>query len=268
VLIQDVYRGLDGVAPGSVRQLRLVAVVPKVQPHMNTPVLGISAEDPGKFVLGTVPVEVDGSAFFRVPSGLPLFFQALDVSGVAVQTMRTLTYAMPGQTLACVGCHEHRDSAPPPGKRALATMRAPSKPTPGPAGSWPLRFDRLVQPVLDNYCVDCHRADGKDTLAAKLNLAPANAYEALMAFGDADLRKQAFERDRSLPNHAVAANTKLWKLLTQAGGHQKLALDADSLDRLATWMDTYAQRRGSFSEQQERELLAFRQTLSPLLSEP
>jgi hypothetical protein len=245
-----------------------VAVVPKVQPQMNSPVLGISAEDPGKFVLGTVPVEPDGSAYFRVPSGLPLFFQALDASGAAVQTMRTLTYAMPGQTLACVGCHEHRDSTPLAGKPALAVLRQPSKPTPGPAGSWPLRFDQLVQPVLDRHCVECHRVGSKDAEAAKLDLAPINAYQALLAFRDGDLKKQAFERDRSLPNQAVAASSKLWKLLTQAGGHQNVKLDADSLARLATWMDTYAQRLGSFSEQQERELLAFRRDLSPLLSDP
>ena len=268
VLVQDVYNGLDGVTRGSVKQLRLVAVVPKVQPQMNNPVLGISAEDPGKFVLGTVRVESDGSAYFRVPSGLPLFFQALDASGAAVQTMRTLTYAMPGQTLACAGCHEHRDSAPPAGKSLLAVMRAPSKPTPGPPGSWPLRFDQLVQPVLDRHCLECHRAGGKDVQAAKLDLTATNAYQALLTFGDADLKKQAFERDRSVPNQAVAANSKLWKLLTRPGGHQQVKLDAESLDRLATWMDTYAQRLGSFSEQQEHELLAFRQALSPLLSEP
>jgi hypothetical protein len=268
MLLQDVYGGLDGVPRGSVKQLRLVAVVPKVQPQMNSPVLGISAEDPGKFVLGTVPVEPDGSAFFRVPSGLPLFFQALDASGAAVQTMRTLTYAMPGQTLACAGCHEHRDSAPPAGKSALAAMRPPSQPAPGPAGSWPLRFDQLVQPVLDRYCIECHRAGSKDLQAAKLDLVSTNAYQALLAFGGEDLKRQAFERDRSIPSQAVAANSKLWKLLTQSGGHQIVKLDADSLDRLATWMDTYAQRLGSFSEQQERELLAFRQALSPLLAEP
>jgi hypothetical protein len=55
---------------------------------MNTPNLGVSSEDPGKFVLGTVPVESDGSAFFRVPSGIPVFFQALDRHGNSLQTMR------------------------------------------------------------------------------------------------------------------------------------------------------------------------------------
>ena len=111
-LVQDVYEGLGGVPRGSIKRLRVVAVPPKVQPYMNNPVLGISKEDPGKFVLGTVPVEADGSAHFYVPSGVSVLFQALDADGLAVQTMRSLTYVQPGQTLGCVGCHEHRDVAP------------------------------------------------------------------------------------------------------------------------------------------------------------
>ena len=80
-LLQDVYRGLTGIPRGSVKRLRIVGVPPKVQPNMNSPMLGVSAEDPGKFVLGTVPVEADGSAHFRVPSGVPVFFQAFDAEG-------------------------------------------------------------------------------------------------------------------------------------------------------------------------------------------
>jgi hypothetical protein len=267
VLLQDVYCGLEGVPRGSVKHLRLVAVPPKVQPQMNQPVLGISAEDPGKFVLGTVPVEADGSAYFRLPSGVPVFFQALDERGATVQTMRTLTYVVPGQTLSCIGCHEPRESAPPPGRAALAASRPPSNISLGPPGSWPLRFDQLVQPVLDQHCVECHRPDGKDVKAAKLDLTTAKAYATLLGFGGEDLKKQALERDRSVPGQAVAANTRLWQCLTQPGGHQGVKLQTDSLDRLATWMDTYAQRIGHFSEAQERQLLELRRTFSGLLAE-
>jgi hypothetical protein len=267
VLLQDVYGGLDGIARGSVKQLRIVAVPPKLQPQMNQPRLGVSAEDPGKFVLGTVPVEADGSAHFRVPSGLPVFFQALDARGVAVQTMRTLTYALPGQTLACVGCHEHRETAPAVGTPALAAGRAPSRIAPGPVGSWPLRFDQLVQPVLDRQCVECHRADSQDVAAAKLELTPARAYATLLEFAGGDLKKQAFERDRSVPGQGTAANSKLWQLLTQTGGHGGAKLAANDLDRLVTWMDTYAQRVGHYNPEQEAKLAAFRRECAPLLTE-
>jgi hypothetical protein len=264
-LVQDVSRGLDGVAPGAIKQLRVIGVPPKVQPHMNNPVLGVSAEDPGKFVLGTVPVEADGSAHFRVPSGVPVFFQALDAEGLSVQTMRSLTYAMPGQTLACVGCHESRESAPPVGRPVRAAQREPSKLKPGPGGSWPLRFDQLVQPVLDRHCVSCHRPEGKDQAAAKLNLAPAHAWMSLLSFADEDLKKRAFERDRSVAGQGTAAHSRLWTLLTRPEGHQQVRLAAADRERLATWMDTYAQSLGHFSDEQERQLAAFRARLAHLL---
>ena len=267
VLLADVYRGLEKVPRGAVKQLRLVAVPPKVQPHMNQPSLGVSSEDPGKFVLGTVPVEDDGSAHFRLPSGVPVFFQVLDNRGIALQTMRTLTYVVPGQTLACVGCHEHRESAPPAGLSVLAAGRAPSRIVPGPEGSWPLRFDKLVQPVLDRVCVECHQPGGKDALAAKHDLTASRAYTTLLEFGGADLSKQAFERDRSLPGEGTAANSKLWKLLSQAGGHEGVKLDNDSLSRVITWMDTYAQRTGHFSDEQETQLATFRRECAALLEE-
>jgi hypothetical protein len=267
VLMQDVSRGLDSVPRGTVKELRLVAVPPKVQPNMNTPSLGVSAEDPGKFVLGTVPVETDGSAYFRMPSGVPVFFQALDEHGVALQTMRTLTYVTPGQTLACIGCHEPRESAPPASLPALAAARVPSRITPGPAGSWPLRFDQLVQPVLDRNCVECHRPGAKDALAAKFDLTPERAYDSLLGFADSDLKKQAFERDRSVPGEGTAARSKLWQLLTQADGHEGVRLDADSANRLVTWLDTYAQRSGHFSAEQEAKLATFRRECAPLLTE-
>ncbi len=264
--VQDVYLGLEGIPRGTVKRLRIVAVPPKVQPHMNTPNLGVSTEDPGKYVLGTVPVETDGSAFFRVPSGVPVFFQALDSEGLAVQTMRSLTYVQPQQTLSCIGCHEHRDLAPPIGRPPMAASREPSKITPGPPGSWPLRFDVLVQPVLDRHCVRCHRPDSDDPKAAKLDLTPAKAYHSLLTFGGEDLKKKAFERDRSIPGECTAANSKLWALLTRDTGHEGVVLDAESRERLSTWMDTYAQVRGSFSESQEEELRQIRQSWAELFS--
>ncbi|KKK55379.1 hypothetical protein LCGC14_3075140, partial [marine sediment metagenome] len=126
-LVQDVYQGLKGVPHGTVKRLRVIGAPPKVQPHMNSPVLGVSAEDLGKFVLGTVPVEEDGSAYFHVPSGISVFFQALDERGLALQTMRSLTYVQPNQTLTCIGCHEHRDLAPTAHQFPLAAAREPSK---------------------------------------------------------------------------------------------------------------------------------------------
>jgi hypothetical protein len=266
-LVQDVYEGLGGVERGSITHLRVVGVPPKTQPHMNSPVLGVSKEDPGKFVLGTVPVEADGSAHFRVPSGIPVFFQALDRDGLAVQTMRSLTYVQPNQTLGCIGCHESREAAPAMRRPPLAAVRGPSKLTPGPVGSWPLRFDQLVQPVLDKHCTSCHAPGSGDEKAARFDLTPTKAYSNLLSYGGKDLEKLAFERDRSVVGDCPARQSKLLALLRAEGGHEGVRLDADSLRRLTTWMDTYAQRLGHFNDEQEAKLRDLRRELAPLLSE-
>jgi hypothetical protein len=189
----------------------------------------------------------------------------LDGEGKAVQTMRSLTYVQPGETLTCIGCHESRELAPPLGTPPLAAMREPSPLTPGPDGSWPLRYDHLVQPVLDRLCVECHRPDAQDLAAARFDLTPEKSYDSLMALGDGDLEKLALEKDQSLIGQCVAANSRLLALLTEGEGHEGVRLDPDSFDRLVTWMDLYAQRTGSFSEEQEEELRRFRQEFSHLL---
>ncbi len=263
--LQDVYQGLTGVERGSVKSLRIVGVPPKVQPHMNSPVLGVSREDPGKFVLGTVPVEEDGSSYFYVPPGIPVFFQALDRKGMAIRTMRTLTYVQPKQTLSCIGCHESRDVAPAVQSLPLAIRRGPSKLAPGPEGSWPLRFDRLVQPVLDRHCVSCHSSKGSDEKAARFDLTPAHSYQRLISWGEKDLEKLAFEKDRSLIGDTPSRKSKLMALVTGEEPHEGVRLDSDSFNRLVTWMDVYAQRLGHFSDGQEKELEKLRETVAAIL---
>ena len=247
-LVQDVYAGLTDVPRGTVKRIRVIAVPPKVQPHKNNPVIGVSKEDPGKFILGTAPVAEDGSAFFRVPSGVSVFFQALDKDGVAIQTMRSLTYVAGGQTLSCVGCHESRDSAPPP--IATKPRGRPVALTPEIPGTWPFRYDALVQPMLDKHCVSCHNPDNDKTDAGKINLTAASSYQTLLAFAGKDLEKLAFERDRSVPGQCVAQQSKL--LAHLRAGHGKLS--AKELYPLVVWMDLYATRIGSFSPEQEKEL--------------
>ena len=64
-------------------------------------------------ILGDVPVEADGSAYFAVPADKFIFFQALDGNKMMVQSMRSGTTIMPGETQGCIGCHDHRDSVVP-----------------------------------------------------------------------------------------------------------------------------------------------------------
>jgi hypothetical protein len=268
-LLTDVYRGLNSAKAGEITSLRIIAVPPKTHPTMNFPVMGLTRDDPGKCVLGTVPVESDGSAYFRAPAGVIVFFQALDKRGVAVQTMKSVTHLQPGQTLSCAGCHEDRNSAP-VNRPSLASMREPSRITVGPSGSWPLRFDELIQPVLDRNCTSCHRSDAQDKLAAKFDLTPAKSYEALTTYGKPSLTEQVQEgyvRGYSIESDGLAAKSALFSLLTKPGDHPKIDLAPDDLERFIVWMDSYAQRIGSFSKEQEEELKQLRSAHSDLLNE-
>jgi len=261
VMVLDVYQGLPGIPRGTVRQLRIVGVPVKTHPTMNFPAIGLTRDDPGKVVLGTVPVEEDGSAWFRVPSGVPFFLQALDAEGMAVQTMRSATYVQPGQTLSCIGCHEPRNTAP-LNRPARALARTPSRLQPGPEGSWPLDFHALVQPLLDAHCVRCHTPGAE---GAKWDLSPAKSYETLVSYGKPSLRDHvmaAYLAGKSTPGQGAAQTNPLVPLLKK--GHYDVRLDRDAWFRLYTWMDTYGQRQGSFSPQQEEQLQALRRVVAQL----
>jgi hypothetical protein len=261
-VIGDVHEGLRRATDRRVARLRIVAVPAKTQPEMNTPNLGVTSDDPGKCVLGTVPVERDGSAFFLAPSGVPLFFQALADDGTALQSMRTVTYVQPGQTLSCVGCHEGR-ATPPRGRRPLAVNRAPSRIRPGPEGAWPYRYDRLVQPVLDANCASCH-APGQS--GARWDLTAGASYGTLIGYGRPSLREHVqtrYQQGRSLAGQGAAATSRLLALLKD--GHHGVRLKPPDMERIITWMDTYAQRLGSFSPSQEQELVALRRRWAAIL---
>ena len=256
-LLTDVYQGLESVERGTIQSLRIVGVPGKTQPVMNSPALGVTTDDPGKFVLGTVPVEADGSAHFKVPASVILFFQALDDRGEAVQTMRSATYAQPGQTVSCIGCHESRLDAP-PSEQTLAAFREPSTITPGPEGSWPYRFDTLVQPVLDQNCLPCHDARHGEGDARAFPLDANRAYETLIHYGAPSLYTEVWERyreGRSIEGRGLSTLSAWLDQVREPGAHHDVALSADDKERLITWLDTYGQRLGHFSDAQEQDLI-------------
>jgi hypothetical protein len=257
-LLQDCYDGMAGVPKGAIKRLRIVVSTPKVQPEMNCPPIGISREDTGKFILGTVPVDEDGSAHFRAPSGMPFFFQALDAEGRSLQTMRSLTYLQPGQTLSCLGCHEPRLRAPQNKPLPLASKRPASRIAPEADGTLPLRYDRLVQPVLDAHCIKCHSADGSDAAAKKFDLTAKKSYGNLLGYANNDLGGLVKERDYSRVNDGPALNSKLIKHLRENAKHKDLKLTDADWRRLYAWMDTYGATTGCFSEQQEKEAIEWR----------
>ena len=211
-LLQDVYQGLEGVPRGSVKWLRVVAVPPKVQPHMNQPILGVSREDPGKFAAG--PGAGRGrrlGLFPRAQRHGRCFFQAVDAEGLAVQTMRSLTYVGPGQTLACVGCHESREAAP-------AAQRAGSAGRPARAVEARGRSGGLMAARLRrSSCSRCSTGPASPATAAgaatpqaeRFDLTAAKSYDSLLGYADKDLHEAGLRArpvaGRSMPGPAEQA---------------------------------------------------------------
>ncbi len=162
--VQDIYQGLEPQVPrGGVARIRVVREMQKtvrIDPSLRAfgfqfPVISCGATYAGKDVLGEVPVEADGSAYFRVPPNVPLYFMALDAHGRAVQRMRSFTHLMPGESQGCIGCHERRRTVP-VSARGKAFDHPPRELEPPEWGRGGFSYARIVQPVLDEHCVECH----------------------------------------------------------------------------------------------------------------
>ena len=113
-------------------------------------------------VLGTVPVEADGSANFELPAMRSLFFVALDENDMSVKRMQSFMTVQPGEVVGCVGCHEYRTEATRAVTRTMAMARAPSKIAPIPDVPSVFDFPRDIQPLLDKHCVPCHGCEQTD----------------------------------------------------------------------------------------------------------
>ncbi len=254
--VQASWPRLPGGKEDRITHLRILQVLPKTTPHANNPKVGLANASPGKQVLGTVPVERDGSAYFRAPAQIPLSFQALDERGMAVQTMRSLTYLQPGERSSCIGCHAHRGRAPDPGAPALARQRSPSKITPGPDGSRPFSYPLLVQPVLDRHCVRCHGE--KDPAGGIVLTGTAaghytvsyNTLAPMVPYSEWRATPQANAEPMTYPNRFGARASKLMALLLK--GHEDVKLGVEDIERLATWMDANALFYGTFEPSDQK----------------
>ncbi|OHB84604.1 MAG: hypothetical protein A2V98_26365 [Planctomycetes bacterium RBG_16_64_12] len=255
-VLSDVGRSFQPLpASRPIRELRVFQVLPKTETHVaNQPRIGYANAESARMLLGTVPVEADGSAYFRVPAGKPLYFQAVDESGRAVQTMRSVVYLQPGERRGCVGCHEPPGTTTPVGRQPLALGRPPSTITPGPDGTRPWSYPRLVQPVLDRHCVRCH--DGTEGPAKSplvLTGEPAGpftrSYESLKPYvrwyewGGASIRPITTK-----PGQTGADESPLAKILGDPTHAEHVDLSEADRRRVYLWLDGNAPFYGTYDE--------------------
>jgi formylglycine-generating enzyme required for sulfatase activity len=263
VFITDVHSGpgLAGVPRGAVKRLRLIEYYFSRRGFGGLyGTLGQDGPWDVKRILGTVPVEPDGSAHFTIPANTPLTLQPLDEQGQALQLMRSWFVGMPGETVSCGGCHEPQNEVS-PNRPAQAARRGPSpiEPWNGPARGF--SFVREVQPVLDKYCVSCHdgaRAgqpdfrgsrpltDWTSQLAGRWDGGGrfTESYYQLQRF----VRRPGIEGDRRMftPLDYHFRTTELAQVLDR--GHHGVALPAAAWERLAAWADLNAPFHGSWAE--------------------
>ncbi|MDR3181992.1 MAG: hypothetical protein LBT89_03580 [Planctomycetaceae bacterium] len=301
--VQNVYfgPGLQGIERGTVKELRVVALefraagieynmnkyIDPAHPNVNlaalvsTPVSIDNGSWDVKRVLGTVPVEADGSAFFEVPARTPLYFQLLNDRGETVQTMRSWSTLQPGERQNCFGCHEDKNATKnnPLSRggamRTLALRKAPKKPVPledvDPNSGF--SYKKSVQPILDKHCISCHNSKAAaDTVKASVKSLESTvvpfrgASNQLLRYSESYLNLtnngQANETVRWLnvqsvpsmlpPYFAGSAKSKLVRMF-DTGSRSELHKDVQLSDSerriLALWIDLLVPYRGSYTEE-------------------
>lgn len=255
VHISDIYigPGLKGVPRGAVDRLRVFTLHYGYNGVGGWSSIAIEGSWEPKRIIGTVPVEEDGSASFRVPANTPIVIHPLDKQGRALQIMRSWFTAMPGEKVSCIGCHEKQNTAPPV-KRRLATRHEPRKLTPWYGLTRGIDFGREIQPLLNAKCVKCHdgskknRPDFADTKLGKGQRAMARfptSYNQLHPF----VRRPGPESDYFVPEPLEyhASTSELIQILEK--GHHDVKLSAEDWDRLVTWIDMNVQAYGTWSQQ-------------------
>ncbi len=308
VVMHDVAIGLgDAVKPGEIKRIAVVQEMEKdIRSEVNQrqfgfqfPVVSCGATYAPKRVWGFADVEADGSAHFRVPANVPLYFLPLDAEGRAVQRMRTFTHFMPGERQSCIGCHADRNYASPPAAARGGRSRAAARPAQALAEpSWGRRdgfsFARVVQPVLDAHCARCHDERHALDLSGDRTDYFSVAYENLARRGtqaehggDARGGMAGFGKNpytswiptfNGCESNIMQIEPKTWgspvsKLAEvviaghpDAKGERRVALSADERLRVLLWIDLNVPFYGT-SQSRQPELRGCRRILPPDLEE-
>ena len=241
VFVTDVYYGpgLKDVPRGTIKNLRIFAYHYAYWQRGGHDSVGIQSSWDVKRILGTVPVEDDGSAMFEIPANTPLALQPLDEEGRAVQLMRSWIVGMPGENVSCGGCHESLLEAT-PSVRTKAAHRGVSPITPFYGDVRPVAFETEVyEPVVRKFCIGCH--DGTKEGRPVFTEA-RKAYDTINAYvhrggpeGDMDMLK---------PYEYHASTSELVRMFEK--GHHGVELDKEAWERIYLWIDMNAPWRGKW----------------------
>ncbi|MHC4567791.1 MAG: HzsA-related protein [Planctomycetota bacterium] len=267
IVLADVYAGrnMDGISPGEIKELLVLEALPKPVNFSGgmdlTSWLGTFMLER---VLGTVPVEADGSAYFEVPAGRPVLFVALDADGMSVKRMQSFTNVMPGETLGCVGCHEQRMQSPVAsagGNTLLALKREPSRIKSFAGLPDVIDFRRHVQPILDEHCVKCHNfrdREGRISLTDDLGFCWSMAYFTLLATNQVADGRNGYGNQK--PRTIGSSASELMRMID--GSHYDVTVTPGQWRTIWMWLESGAPYAGTYAalrnaEDQKRDNLTW-----------
>ena len=250
LFLADVYQGrnMAGLERGEIKKLLVLETLPK-------PINYTGGMEPlsygGTFtlerILGTVPVEPDGSALFDVPALRPIFFVALDEEERSVKRMQSFTTVQPGEFMSCVGCHEHRTLTALPGANHMAMGRPPSRIEPIEDVPDVFDFPRDIQPILDRHCVPCHGYENRKggvILTGDRGPFYSHSYFTLSArqqVADGRNRPQSNYPPRGIGSSASPLMQKIEE------GHHDVQLSDHEQQMVRLWIDTGAPYPGTYA---------------------
>lgn len=251
MFITDVYMGggLKGVPRGTAKSLRIFSYHYGFRQSGGHESVGMVSSWDIKRILGTVPLEEDGSVMFKVPANTPISIQVLDEEGRALQLMRSWTICMPGEQQSCVGCHETPLDVT-PAKRVLASSKPPRSIEPWYGSARPFGFEAEIQPMLDQNCVSCHNDVNKSErgmISFEAHHTGSwetdTAYAALNPFTWRPGPESDLDMLPPLDYHATVS--ELVQRLQK--GHFGLEISKEVWDRLYTWIDLNVPYRGQWT---------------------
>ena len=251
-ILANVYEGRNmvGVERGQITKLLILETLP-MPIHYTGGMSPISVG--GSFtlerVVGTVPVEPDGSACMELPALRSFFFVALDAKNESVKRMQSFLTVQPGETVSCVGCHEQRTrSVANVGRMTLeALRRPPSRVEPVAGVPEVIDFPRDVQPILDRHCVRCHNPDrwaGRALLTGDRGPMFSHSYYTLVTRGQiAD--GQNLAKSNLAPRTIGAVASPLMHKIK--AGHKDVELSAHEKDVIRYWIEAGATFPGTYA---------------------
>lgn len=258
LILQDVYQGrrMEGVKHGEIKKLLVLETLP-APIHYSGGMEPISQG--GTFILerilGTVPVEPDGSAYMEVPVMRSLFFVALDKNNNSVKRMHSFLMVSPGETTSCVGCHEQRTRTPVnPGRSTIQALgHPPSKIEPIAGIPEVFDFPRDIQPIIDKHCIKCHGYEATESGGPRSGgvlLSGDRGPMYSLSYSDLTLRRQ-FGDNRNqprsnLPPRSIGSSASpLMKKID--GSHHSVKLTAHECDMIRYWIECGAPYPGTYA---------------------